>query len=68
MPLLRERHADQVTRWPAAGCHIMAQYDDDSIWVYQAFSPAIAGEAAAAGRFGPGFSRSRMSWIKPNFL
>ena len=33
-----------------------------------AFKPQIADEAVQLGRFGPSFSRSRMSWIKPNFL
>ena len=28
--------------WPKEGRHILAQYDDDTIVVYQAFSPAIA--------------------------
>ncbi len=46
----------------------MAQFDDQSVWVYQAFRPDIAAEAVAEGRFGAGFKRTRMSWIKPNFL
>jgi hypothetical protein len=47
---------------------IRADFDDDSIVVYQAYGPSIAGPAAAAGRFGAGFRRSRMTWIKPSFL
>ncbi|MDI1461603.1 DUF4291 domain-containing protein [Catellatospora sp. KI3] len=47
---------------------IRAHYDEDSITVYQAYSPVIAGPAAAAGRFSTGFKRDRMTWIKPSFL
>ena len=46
---------------------IRAAYDADSITVYQAYPPAIARSAAAAGRFGAGFKRERMTWIKPSF-
>lgn len=28
--------------WPKEGRHILAQYDDDTIVVYQAFNPEIA--------------------------
>jgi hypothetical protein len=47
---------------------IRADFDDDSLVVYQAYSPSIARPAAAAGRFGAGFKRERMTWIKPSFL
>ena len=30
------------TIWPDDGRHILAQYDDDSIVVYQAYCPEIA--------------------------
>lgn len=46
---------------------IRAAYDDHTITVYQAYPPAIARPAAAAGRFGGGFKRERMTWIKPSF-
>ena len=46
---------------------IRAAYDAETITVYQAFNPAIARPAAAAGRFGAGFKRERMTWIKPSF-
>lgn len=58
----------QKPLWPIEGRHILAQFDDRSIVVYQAFRPAIAEEAVRLQRFGPSFSLSRMSWIKPNFL
>jgi Domain of unknown function (DUF4291) len=46
---------------------IRASYDDSAITVYQAYSPSIAGPAAASGRFGGAFKRERMTWIKPSF-
>jgi len=68
MKLITELYQAQQKRWPQTGRHIMAQYDADTIVVYQAFSPRIGQYAARSGRFGDGFSLSRMSWIKPNFL
>lgn len=47
---------------------VRADYDAATIVVYQAYSPAIAEPALAAGRFVPPFSRGRMTWIKPSFL
>jgi len=47
---------------------VLAQYDDDSVVVYQAYRPSIGRFAAEHGYFGGEFSLSRMSWIKPNFL
>lgn len=47
---------------------IRADHDAHSLVVYQAYSPAIAGPAVAAGRFVPPFSLQRMTWIKPSFL
>ena len=46
----------------------MAHFDEQSVIVYQAYCPQIANYAIKHGRFGDGFSFSRMSWIKPNFL
>jgi len=43
-------------------------WDEESITVYQAYGPVIAGAAVAAGRFVPPFSRGRMTWVKPSFL
>jgi hypothetical protein len=63
-----ESHAAQAARWPARGRHILAQFDDDSVVVYQAYRPSIGRFAAAHGFFGGEFSLDRMSWIKPNFL
>jgi hypothetical protein len=66
--LTTERYTTQAARWPKTGRHILAQYDADSIIVYQAYQPAIGRFAAEHGHFGGEFSFDRMSWIKPNFL
>jgi hypothetical protein len=47
---------------------IRADYDKDTIVVYQAFSPEVADAALAAGTFVEPFSFQRMTWIKPSFL
>jgi hypothetical protein len=61
-------YAEQSARWPAEGKVILARYDEQTIWVYQAFRPEIALPSVAAQRMGGAFSMGRMSWIKPNFL
>lgn len=68
MPLNTERYTEQTARWPRSGRHILAQFDADSIVVYQAYRPAIGHYAATHGHFGGEFSLDRMTWIKPNFL
>jgi hypothetical protein len=68
MALTLERYLDQQARWPTAGRHILARYDEASVVVYQAYRPAIGHYAARHGRFGGEVSLDRMSWIKPNFL
>ena len=52
---------------PAAQ-EIRADFNAESIVVYQAYSAAIALPAVAAKRFVPPFSTGRMTWIKPSFL
>ncbi|MCW3059569.1 MAG: hypothetical protein JWQ02_1390 [Capsulimonas sp.] len=47
---------------------IRADYDRDTIVVYQAYSKAIASAALEAGTFVEPFSFGRMTWIKPSFL
>lgn len=47
---------------------IRADFDRESIVVYQAYNDAIADAALAAGRFVAPFSFNRMTWIKPSFL
>jgi hypothetical protein len=63
-----ESYLQQSADWPEEGKHILAQFDAHSIYVYQAYRPAIARYAVEHQRFGGEFSFSRMSWIKPNFL
>jgi hypothetical protein len=63
-----KQYQQQEKTWPQAGQHIMAQFDDESIIVYQAYSPLIANFAIENQYFGGAFSYTRMSWIKPNFL
>ena len=66
--LRTEPYVAQTERWPKSGRHILAQFDDASVVVYQAYRPSIGRHAAEHGYFGGDFSLSRMSWIKPNFL
>jgi len=69
MTLTLEPYAAQIARWPQQGRVILAQFDRDSVIVYQAYSEAIGHHAVTHQRLGgSGFSFSRMSWIKPNFL
>jgi hypothetical protein len=68
MNLITEPYLDQKVRWPKQGRHILAQFDAESVVVYQAYNPAIGHFAARNGYFGGGFGMGRMSWIKPNFL
>ena len=68
MRLYSEPYASQAERLPRSGRYILAQYDDESIVVYQAFRPAIGRWAVEHGRFGGEFSFARMSWIKTSFL
>jgi hypothetical protein len=66
--LLTEPYIAQRVRWPASGRHILAQYDAESIVVYQAYCENIGAFAIEHQYFGGAFSLQRMSWIKPNFL
>lgn len=68
MKLLTTSYLTQTAQLPQIGRHIVAQYDETSVVVYQAYRPAIAHFAVNYGYFGGEFSFSRMSWIKPNFL
>lgn len=68
MSLVYEPYSEQVKVWPKDGRHILAQFDDESIIVYQAYNAVIGQYAVEHGKFGGEFSFSRMSWVKPNFL
>jgi hypothetical protein len=47
---------------------IRADYDRETIVIYQAYSAAIAEAALKAGKFVAPFSLQRMTWIKPSLL
>jgi hypothetical protein len=51
-----------------ATCEIRADYDSDTLVVYQAYPEAIALPAVQHNRFVPPFAMGRMTWIKPSFL
>jgi hypothetical protein len=54
---------------PQEGNFILGQRRGNNIFVYQAFNDSIADYAIKNQKFGgQGYSFSRMSWIKPNFL
>jgi hypothetical protein len=66
--LLTEKYIHQAALWPQSGRHILAQADEDSVIVYQAYRPSIGEFAIEHGYFSGDFDYARMSWIKPNFL
>ncbi len=68
MEIKTEPYLIQKARWPVSGRVILAQYDIDSIVVYQAYRAAIGHFASQHGYFGGEFKLTRMTWIKPNFL
>jgi hypothetical protein len=68
MALILESYLEQLELWPRDGRHILAQFDDQSVIVYQAYRPDIGHFVAKHGHFGGQFSFNRISWIKPNFL
>lgn len=64
-----EKYNYQQTQLPNQGKHIIAQSDDETITVYQAYNNAIANYAIANQRFGGNsYSFNRMTWVKPNFM
>lgn len=68
MKLKVQLYKEQLNRWPKQGHHIMAQYDEEKIIVYQSYRPEIGNFATKNQYFGGAFSLNRMTWIKPNFL
>lgn len=68
MKLKVKKYKEQLSDWPQKGHHIMAQYDDEKIVVYQSYKTVIGEFAVKNQYFGGGFSLERMTWIKPNFL
>ena len=45
---------------------VFADYDEEGVFVYQAFKPEIVAVAAELGTFGKGFGLDRITWIKPS--
>jgi hypothetical protein len=45
---------------------VLADFDDEGVWVYQAFRPSTVAAAVAKGTLGRGFGLDRMTWIKPS--
>ena len=68
MPLITDPYLEQEKVWPQEGRHILAQFDQETVIVYQAYRPTTGRYAAEHRAFSKDFSYSRMSWIKPNFL
>ncbi|WDF47629.1 DUF4291 domain-containing protein [Chryseobacterium sp. KACC 21268] len=68
MKLKLKNYKEQLKDWPQQGYHIMAQYDDEKVIVYQSYRKSIGEFAVKNQFFGGGFSLERMTWIKPNFL
>jgi hypothetical protein len=56
--------------WPSEGKHILAQYNEKSIIVYQSYKPSIAEHAVKNKCFlgCDDFNPNRCTWIKTNFL
>lgn len=68
MKLKLKNYKEQIQDWPQEGHHLMAQYDDEKIIVYQSYRKTIGEFAVKNQYFGGPFSLERMTWIKPNFL
>lgn len=68
MKIELKKYNEQIEEWPKSGYHIMVQYDDKEIIVYQSYRKEIGEFAAKNQFFGGAFSLERMTWIKPNFL
>jgi hypothetical protein len=52
VPLVTEPYSGQVNVWPKEGRHILAQFDDESVIMYQAYRAAIGRFAAEHGAVG----------------
>ncbi|WP_420320862.1 DUF4291 domain-containing protein [Flagellimonas sp.] len=68
MTLITASYLEQIEKWPKKGHHIMAQYNEEKVVVYQSYRPSIGNFAIKNQYFGGDFSLTRMTWIKPNFL
>lgn len=68
MKLKIKKYTEQLKEWPEKGHHIMAQYDEEKVIVYQSYRPEIGNFAMKNQFFGGPFKYTRMTWVKPNFL
>lgn len=68
MKIKLKNYKEQLQEWPQIGHHIMAQFDEEKIVVYQSYRKEIGEFAVKNQYFGGAFSLERMTWIKPNFL
>lgn len=68
MNIKLKSYKEQLETWPKQGHHIMAQYDNAKVIVYQSYRPEIGDFAVKNQYFGGEFCLNRMTWIKPNFL
>lgn len=68
MKLKLKSYQEQLKDWPQESHHIMAQYDEEKVIVYQSYRPEIGNFATKHQYFGGAFNLIRMTWIKPNFL
>ncbi len=68
MNLLTEPYRTQLVRWPNSGRHILSQFDDESVIVYQANTRHRSLRCPTWLFRRSLYSLSRMSWIKSNFL
>ncbi len=66
--MILEKYEIQKEIWPTEGKHILAQFDEERILVYQSYRPKIGNFAIRNQFFGEAFKYTRMTWIKPNFL
>jgi hypothetical protein len=67
--LILESHDEHERHLPAIGKFIIAQFNKESIIVYQAFRDSIAEYAIRHQRFGGGdYDFDRTTWLKPSFL
>ena len=70
MKRLRVRaYPDEAPAWPDRGQVILAQYDVESVLLYQAASPGVARRVSASGSLGgEGFNAERMQWFGTSFF
>lgn len=68
MTLATERYHHQQQFWPESGKHILAQFDDEHIVLYQDVPNSIGDHAVKFQKFGGDFDFKRINWVKTSFL